>query len=504
MYLVLLFVAPFVAALVCAFASGRDGAATTRLAVFLSLGLFGLGLPLLSCMPEVALSVPWFVLPGTSATVSFSLASDGLSAWLVQLITLLTPAALLASRDQVGERMREFSVAVFIMVGLMIGALLARDLVLFYVCFEGMLIPMVVLMALFGGSDRRGAALQFFLYTMLGSVFLLVAIWFLGWKLQTTDLAEVARMLSVELSRSEQLAVFVAFALAFTVKVPLPPFHGWQARAYAECPSGALILLAGAMAKIGIYGFLRFVLPLFPALSAEFSQVFIILGLIGVIGGALMALAATDVKKLIAHSSLSHLGLVMIGIFTFHETALHGAAVQLVAHGLSVAAIFLLIGALESRSLRRGLDDFGGVAERAPLLATLFIIAALASAALPGTANFVGEFLLLLGMFEPARWWIAAIAGLSTILTAVYLLRLVQRWCFGPRRSDLAVLPDLSGRELLAIVPLLTLSIVFGFYPKPITSQAGVVAAALAKPARQAQSNLAVTPLVEKGTHADR
>lgn len=486
MYLTALLAAPFAAALLACFGSGRDGAAATRLALVLSLVVAALGLPLVISMPSLAFERSWFALAGTDAVVHFSLASDGLAAWLIQLVTFLVPVALIASRDQVGERMREFAVAVLLMEGLMIGALLARDLVLFYVCFEGMLLPMVVLMALFGGADRRGAALQFFLYTMLGSVGLLVAIWYIAHTLQTTSLTElVDHRALASLPAGEQLALFVAFALAFAVKVPLPPFHGWQARAYAECPTGAVVLLSGAMAKLGIYGLLRFVLPLFPELSARYADVFIILGLIGVIAGALMAWAATDVKRLIAFSSLSHLGLVVVGIFTFSELALSGAAVQMVAHGLSVAALFVLVGALESRALKRGVDDFGGLAGRAPILATLFVGAALASAALPGTANFVGEFLLLMGMFRPDRWWIAAIAGLSTILTAVYLLRLVQRWFYGPRRDDLALVPDLGAREVVAVAPLLALSLFFGFYPKPISDQAGATASRLGAEARR-------------------
>ena len=508
MYLTALLAAPFAAALLACFGSGRDGAAASRLALVLALVVAALGVPLVTCLTAPAeVEHAWFALVGTNAVVQFSLASDGLTAWLIQLVTFLVPVALLASRDQVGERMREFAVAVLVMEGLMIGALLARDLVLFYVCFEAMLIPMVVLMALFGGADRRGAALQFFLYTMLGSVGLLVAIWYIAQNLQTTSLKElIDHGMLATLERGEQLALFAAFALAFAVKVPLAPFHGWQARAYAECPTGAVVLLSGAMAKLGTYGLIRFVLPLFPALSVEYANWFIVLGLIGVIAGALMAWAATDVKRLIAFSSLSHLGLVVVGIFTFSDLALKGAAVQMVAHGISVAALFVLVGAIESRSLKRGLDDFGGLAGRMPILATLFIAAVLASAALPGTANFAGEFLLLMGIFDPKQWWIAAIAGLSTILTAIYLLRLVQRWFYGPRRADLAALPDLGVREVVAVAPLIALSLCFGLYPKPISDQAGVTASKLGAEARRIASGApAPVAVVEtKDAHAAR
>jgi len=484
MFLLALLAAPFAAALITAFASGRDSAATTRLATFLAVIVAALGLPLVTSMDNIAWSMPWFNLPGTSATISFSLASDGLSGWLIQLVTWLTPLAILASRDQVGERMREFSCAIFTCAGLMIGALLARDLVVFYLFFEGMLVPMLVLIAVFGGADRRGAALQFFLYTMAGSILLLVAIWYLAQRLGTTSLADLPGEMQL-LNSAEQLAVFFAFALAFAVKVPLVPFHTWQARTYSECPTGAVMLLAGAMAKIGTYGLLRFVLPLFPAQCVEYASVFITLGLIGTIGGALLAMMASDVKKLIAFSSLSHLSLVVVGIFVGTETALRGASVQMVAHGFSVAAMFLLIGAVESRAQRRGLDDFGGLSTRMPLFAACFVVAALASAALPGTAGFAGEFLLLFGIFLGAQWWISAIAGLSTILTAVYLLRLVQRWCYGRPNATAGVLPDLAPRELLAVVPLLLMSIYFGFHPRPISDRAGAVAIELGSAAAE-------------------
>jgi NADH-quinone oxidoreductase subunit M len=502
-----LLAAPIVAALLTAFASGKDGESSFKLGFVLSLSVALLGLPLVTCMPDLSVSLPWFTLWGTNATVHAHLASDGLSGWIIQLVTWLTPVALLGSRHLVGERMRDFAVAVLVMEGLMIGSLLARDLVLFYVFFEAMLIPMVVLIALFGGAERRSASLWFFLYTMLGSVFMLVGIWWLAWKFGSTELARVVAVMGTWsdgdrpfhlldftllswhvqwLSATPKGLLFAAFVLAFAVKVPLVPFHSWQARTYAEAPAGAAVLLAGAMAKIGCYGFLRFVLPIFPGLSAEYACVFVVLGLVGVVGGALVAMAQDDVKRMIAFSSLSHLSLVMIGIFSFHPAALAGIPVQLVAHGLSVAALFLLVGYLEGRSSSRGLDDFGGLAGRTPIFAVLFVIAALASAALPGTANFIGEFLILFGTYAGLGWAAALVAGLSVILGAVYLLRLVQRWLYGKRHASLDRLADLGAGEVMAVVPLLLATFFFGFYPKPITGQTAAVMEALAAPARDA------------------
>lgn len=482
MLLLALLAAPILAALVAFFASGKDGEANSRLALFLSLGIALLGVPLVTCAPNLSLSIPWFTLWGTGAEVKLSLASDGLSGWLIQLVTWLTPVAILGSRGAVKERMRDFAAAVFAMQALMIGALLSRDLVVFYLCYEGMLVPMLVIMCLFGGDDRRTSALWFFLYTMLGSVMLLVGIWYLAWKLQSTDLGAITAGVQ-SLPANVQGWLFWAFALAFAVKVPVVPLHGWQARTYAETPGAAVVLLAGAMAKIGGYGFLRFVLPIFPTQSAEHASLFIILGLIATVGGALVAIAQDDAKRMLAYSSLSHLGLVLVGIFTFQATALNGAAVQMVAHGLSVGALFLLVSYIENRSKTTGVDDFGGLITQTPVLGALFVIAALASAALPGTMNFIGEFQLLLGLYQGGGVWLAGIAGLSVILGVVYLLILIQKWFFGTARSD-EKLADLTPGEALAVVPLLLAAFFFGFYPAPVASQAGAVAEQLGAAAR--------------------
>ncbi len=495
MLLYALLIAPIVAALITVFASGKDGESSFRVGLLLSILVALLGLPLITCMPVLDVSLPWFTLWGTNATVHVHLACDGLSAWLIQLVTWLTPVAILGSRRLVGDRMREFATALLTMEALMIGALLAQDLVLFYLFFEAMLIPMVVLIALFGGAERRSASLWFFLSTMFGSVFMLVAIWWLAWKTGSTELARIIADLpalreSVQLTAQGELWLFFAFVLAFAVKVPLVPFHSWQAKTYSETPAGGAVLLAGAMAKIGLYGFLRFVLPMFPTLSAEYAPVFVVLGLIGVVGGALVAMAQDDIKRMIAFSSLSHLSLVMVGIFSFHPAALAGVPVQMVAHGLSVAALFLLVGYLEARSSSRGLDDFGGLAGRAPIFAVLFVITALASAALPGTANFVGEFMLLFGTYLGLGFTVALIAGISVILGAVYLLRVVQRWLYGKRHPSLDRLPDLGAGEVMAVVPLLLASFFIGFYPRPINDLAIPVVVELARPAREAAAAL--------------
>ena len=523
MLLLALIAVPLIAAAITFFASGKDSDANARLGLFLSLAIAALGIPLITCAPNLSVSLPWFTLWGTSATVNLSLASDGLSAWLIQLVTWLTPVAILGSRSSIKTGMREFVACVFVMQALMIGALLARDLVVFYFCYEAMLLPMLVIILLFGGDDRRQSSLWFFLYTMAGSVMMLVGIWYLAWKLGTTDLAAVVAGMRA-LPADVQGWLFWAFVLAFAVKVPMVPLHGWQARTYADTPGAAVVLLAGAMAKIGTYGFLRFVLPIFPVQSAEYAGLFIALGLVATIGGALVAMAQDDAKRMMAYSSLSHLGLVMVGIFTFDPAALNGAAVQMVAHGFSVAALFLLIGYVEARTKLTGVEDFGGLANQTPILATLFVTAALASAALPGTLNFIGEFQLLLGVFQSpgslgiplplhnwsdASWlapwtWlgfgfvpfsmpvVAFIAGTSVILGVVYLLVLIQRWFFGKARGHTEPLVDLGAGEVLAVLPLLILSFILGFYPAPVADQAGKVAEHLGLSARDAAAALTV------------
>ncbi|MEK7413506.1 MAG: NADH-quinone oxidoreductase subunit M [Planctomycetota bacterium] len=500
MLLLALILAPLAAAVIACFAHGRDadrdaGDAAHRLGLVLSFAIAIAGTPLLFGHGG-SFNVAWFALPGTEATVNLHLGSDGLTAWLVQLVTWLTPFAILGGRGVAGGRMREYLVGIFACQALMLGALFARDLVVFYVCYEGMLVPVLVLLALFGGPERRQAALWFILMTMLGSVPMLVGIWWLAAHLGTTDVSAVIDGVRLLAGQPAVEWLFWAFALAFAVKVPLVPLHAWQSRTYAELPGGVAVLVAGAMAKIGIYGFLQFVLPIFPEQSALHAQLFIVLGLIGTVGGAVVALAQDDAKRMLAYSSLSHLGLVMVGIFTFQQTAIAGATVQMVAHGLSVAALFLLVGALEDRTRSSYLDDYGDLATKAPLFTVLLVIAVLAAAGLPGTANFAGEFLLLLGAWQSSPWT-AAIAGLSVILGAAYLLTLVQKWCYGVAPEGRPEITDLNGREAWAVIPLLAMAIWLGFQPGLISTTAGAKANELAAAARmQAVGQQLPSPVV--------
>jgi NADH-quinone oxidoreductase subunit M len=448
-------------------------------------------------MPAAAISLPWFTLWGTGATINLSLANDGLSGWLVQLAAWLTPVAILAAGRQMDKGMRQFVACILIAEAFIIGALLARDLVFFYLCYEAMLVPMLVIISLFGGEDRRRAALWFFVYTMAGSVFMLAGIWYLAAALGSTDLAQVVAGLNAPPTAHAEAMLggpakgwlFLGFVLAFAVKVPLPGLHAWQAMTYAEAPGAAVVILGGVMSKLGIYGFLRFVLPMFPELSAHYAMLFTILGLIAVVGGALIAISQDDAKRMLAYSSLSHLGLVMIGIFSFDPAALAGVPVQMLAHGLSVAALFVLVGAMEARTGTYGLEDFGALAKRTPLFAVLFTGAALASAALPGTMNFAGEFALLLGIYRGLGFTTALIAGTAVIFGAVYILILLQKWLYGAERGGAKPIADLGPAEAIPVALLLVASLVFGFRPGLVLDASAPVVQGLAAPAAKAKAD---------------
>jgi len=500
--LLVLMLAPVAAALLAGFLSGRDQDSTFKLGLILSLVIAVLGLPLVLSPGTIdAVRVPWFTLWGTGATVHLSLASDGLSAWLIQLVLWLTPAAILGAKAMAGARMREFLVCAFAAQAAMIGALLARDLVVFFLFYEAMLIPAAVLIALFGGSDRRNAAGWFTLYTMLGGVGMLVGIWYIAAHLHSTEL-DVVRAGMGSIPPSEAGWLFLGFVLAFAVKVPLVPLHGWQARTYSESAGPVVVILGGAMSKLGVYGFLRFVLPLFPGQMAEWGNLLMVLALIGTVGGALVAIVQDDAKRMLAYSSLSHLSLIMVGIFAGSAVALDGAAVQMVAHGLSAAALFLLVGVVERQGGFYGLDDYGALAERVPLMAVLFVGAALASAAMPGTINFVGEFLLLLGTYQRSGLIVASIAGLSVILGVVYLLILIQRWFYGKPGHASEKVVEISAAEAWAVGLLVAATLFFGFYPRPILDQTGPAVRSLMAPAKTGlPSAVAVVPVPANAAH---
>jgi NADH-quinone oxidoreductase subunit M len=393
--------------------------------------------------------------------ISFHLGIDGLSVWLILLTTLLTPLALLASWSSISERVREFVILVLLLEAGMIGVFCALDLFLFYVFWEAMLIPMYFLIGIFGHERRIYAALKFFLFTMAGSVLMLVAFLVLyhATGRATFDLeALIHRQVDPQL----QLWLFAAFALAFAIKVPLFPLHTWLPDAHVEAPTAGSVLLAGVLLKMGTYGFLRLAIPLFPVAAERFAPWIAVLAVIGIVYGALVALVQPNMKKLVAYSSVSHLGFVMLGIAAFSTFSVTGAVYQMLNHGVSTGALFLLVGMLYDRRHTHEIAEFGGLKTPMPRLAAVFLLTGLASIAMPGFGGFIGEFLILLGSWPYSRA-LTTVAVSGVILAAAYILWLIRRVFHGevtePKNK---VLRDLSVREMAVIVPLVILALVMG------------------------------------------
>ena len=402
--------------------------------------------------------------------ISYILGIDGISLWLVLLTTLLTPVVLLSSWNSIHRYLKEYIISMLALEFGMLGAFLALDLILFYIFFELMLIPMYLIIGVWGGPNRIYAAIKFFLFTIAGSLLMLLAILYLGflhfhlrgfWSFALGDLYRLS------VPESAQTLLFFAFALAFAIKVPLFPLHTWLPDAHVEAPTGGSIILAGVLLKLGTYGFLRFVLPLFPQATAQYTWLFATLSVIGIIYGALVAWVQPDMKKLVAYSSVSHLGFCVLGIFAVNQTAIEGSILQMVNHGLSTGALFLLVGVIYDRRHTRMMSDFGGIAKVMPLFATLFIVTVLSSAGLPGLNGFVGEFLVLAGSFRTLPVY-AVIATTGVILAAVYLLWLVQRVFWGPITNEAnRSLKDIAWNELAAVAPLVILMVWIGIQPQP-------------------------------------
>jgi NADH-quinone oxidoreductase subunit M len=403
--------------------------------------------------------------------VSFQMGLDGISLVLVLLTTLLLPVVILSSWT-VKERLKAYLMLYFLMTAGMVGTFVALDLILFYVFWELTLIPMYFLIGIWGGARRIYAAVKFFLYTMVGSVLMLVAILWLHW---ATVVPDLGRTFSLPLllqhfhpAGQAQFWLFGAFALAFAIKVPMFPVHTWLPDAHVEAPTGGSVILAGVLLKMGTYGFVRFALPLFPAACQALLPWLAGLAVVGIVYGALVSIAQKDMKKLVAYSSVSHLGFVMLGLFALNVQGMSGAVLQMVNHGLSTGALFLAVGVIYERRHTRLIADFGGLAARMPRYAFLLVFFCLASVGLPGLNGFVGEFMILLGSF-PARPWATALAATGVVLAAVYLLWMVQRVLFGPlANAKNQTLKDVGLRETLVFAPLLALCVWIGVQPQPL------------------------------------
>ncbi len=408
-------------------------------------------------------SVDW--MPGFG--VGYRMGVDGISVLFVLLSTALTPICILASWEAVQTRVREYMIAFLVLETMMVGTFCATDFVVFYMFFEGVLIPMYLIIGIWGGARRVYASYKFFLYTLAGSVLMMLAMLAMWFVAGTTDLTVLAH---TQFSPHLQTWLFLAFLASFAVKVPMWPVHTWLPDAHVEAPTAGSVILAGVLLKLGAYGFLRFSVPMLPQASAAFAPLMFALGVIAVIYTSLVALAQNDMKKLIAYSSVAHMGLVTIGTFTFNVQGIQGALFQMLSHGVVSAALFLCVGVVYDRIHTREIDRYGGLGDRMPGYAFVFILFTMASMGLPGTSGFIGEFLVLVGAFK-VNFWVSLLGSAGLILGACYMLFLYRRIIFGSiTRDDLRGILDLSPRELAIFVPLITLTMWMGIYPSSFTS----------------------------------
>jgi NADH-quinone oxidoreductase subunit M len=410
--------------------------------------------------------------------IGYKVGVDGISMPFVLLTTFLTPLCILASWAPIQNRVREYMIAFLVLEALMIGVFVALDLLLFYIVFEGGLIPMFLIIGVWGGKNRVYAAFKFFLYTLAGSLLMLLAIMAMYWHVGTTD---IVKLLSADFPPAMQTWLWLAFFASFAVKMPMWPVHTWLPDAHVEAPTAGSVILAGILLKMGGYGFLRFSLPMFPNASANFAPLVFALSVIAIVYTSLVALVQEDLKKLIAYSSVAHMGFVTMGIFAADAQGVEGAVYQMVSHGLVSGALFLCVGVVYDRMHTREIAAFGGLVKPMPLYAAAFMLFTLANVGLPGTSGFVGEFLTLLGTFQQ-NTGVAFFAAFGVILSAAYALYLYRRVIFGTCvKAELLALPDLSGRERLVLFPLAALVLYYGVHPQPIIDASAPAVEALLK-----------------------
>ncbi len=467
--------------------TGKGGAADRSLravALFGSLVTFGLAIALLigfdRASGEFQMVEEHSWVP--SLGVAFKVGIDGISLFLVVLTALLTPIAILCSWTSISKGVRGFHIATLVLETGMLGVLVSLDLVLFYVFWEVMLLPIYLMVGVWGSGDRVMAAVKLFIYTMVGSLLMLLAILYVWFHLDaagaaTMDIRELYTALRAHpLSATEQFWCFLAFGLSFAIKVPLFPFHTWLPDAHTEAPTAGSVILAGVLLKMGAYGFIRLAMPFFPEAAAELAPFISVLAVISIIFGALMCFVQDDIKRLIAYSSVSHMGFVMLGIFslwTRDAVGVTGGVLQMINHGISTGALFLLVGAIYERRHTRKIEDYGGIATRVPLLATVFMITTLSSIGLPFLNGFVGEFLILQGAYKQHVAW-AGFAGSGVILGAIYMLVLYRRVFLGKSENKANdSMTDLNGRELGFFAPLIALMVLIGLFSPWFTEAIG-------------------------------
>lgn len=413
-------------------------------------------------------NVPWIA--AGPFVMRYNIGIDGISLWLVILTTFIMPIAVLSTFTAVEVKVKEYMICLLLLETGMLGAFISLDLFLFYIFWEVMLIPMYFMIGIWGGKNKIYAAVKFFIYTMVGSLLMLVALIFLYFKGMEAGITDfgLLNFFSLKLDMATQIWLFLAFAFAFAIKVPMFPLHTWLPDAHTEAPTAGSVILAAVLLKMGTYGYVRFAIPLFPEAAHKFAPVIATLAVIGIIYAALVAMVQEDVKKLVAYSSVAHLGFVMLGVFAFNVEGITGGMLQMINHGISTGALFLIVGFIYERRHTRLITDFGGLSKQMPIFATIFMIVTFSSVGLPGTNGFVGEFLILLGAFESQlRWW-TIIATSGVILSAVYMLWVFQRVMFGeldnPKNQKLL---DLNAREIAIMVPLIVMIFFMGLYPKP-------------------------------------
>jgi len=427
--------------------------------------------------------------PWLGGATAYHMGLDGISLPLVILTTFLMPICIIASWRAIEKRVQEYMIAFLVLETLMVGTFSALDLVLFYLFFEGGLIPMFLIIGVWGGPRRVYASFKFFLFTLLGSVLMLLAIMAMYWAAGTTDIPTLMKHgFSPELQKWAWLAFFASFA----VKLPMWPVHTWLPDAHVEAPTAGSVILAAILLKMGGYGFLRFSLPMFPLASHDFAPLVFTLSVVAIIYTSLVALVQEDMKKLIAYSSVAHMGFVTMGIFAVNTQGVAGGMFQMLSHGIVSAALFLCVGVVYDRMHTREIAAYGGLVNRMPVYAVIFMVFTLANVGLPGTSGFVGEFLSLLGTFK-VNPWVAGLATLGVILSAAYALWLCRKIIFGKlEKPELAGIRDLDYREIICLAPLVVLTIIFGVYPKPVLDLSAASVAQLVE--NYARALQAVTP----------
>jgi NADH-quinone oxidoreductase subunit M len=464
---------PLLGILIILFMKKEQKNAIRWVALLTSLVTFGISIAVLvqfdpnSAAIQMEIDLPWITVAGFN--ISYHVGVDGLSILLVLLTTFLTPLAILSTWNAVQDRVKDFMIFFLLLEVGMTGVFLSLDLFLFYVFWEFTLVPMYFLIGVWGGPRRMYAAIKFFLYTMAGSILMLLAILWLGIQQGTFSVTELIN--NGAIPEEIQFWLFLAFAAAFAIKVPMWPLHSWLPDAHVEAPTAGSVILAGVLLKMGTYGFLRFNLPMFPDAAVRLAPWVAGLAVIGILYGAAVSYAQKDVKKLVAYSSVSHLGFVMLGLFALNAQGIEGGILQMVNHGISTGALFLIVGMIYERRHTRDIDAFGGLWKIMPIYGVITLIVTLSSMGLPGLNGFVGEFTILLGAFGSealGSYWFAGLASLGVILAAVYMLFMFQKMFLGEvDKEENKTLKDLNWREIITLIPLLVFVFWIGLYPKP-------------------------------------